>query len=67
MVGVPGKFAGCETCRRRRVKVNISSGVCLSVIRLANPIFSAAMNVRYAGNASRLVVIVKVTRDPVPG
>jgi hypothetical protein len=67
MVGVAGKFAGCETCRHRRVKVNITSGVCLSALLLANPMFSAAMNAQYAGNASTPVVIVKAMREPVPG
>jgi hypothetical protein len=27
MVGVPGKYKGCETCRRRRVKVGILTPV----------------------------------------
>lgn len=26
MVGVPGKYKGCETCRRRRVKVSAANG-----------------------------------------
>ena len=27
MVGVPGKYKGCETCRRRRVKVSLVADI----------------------------------------